>query len=373
MAQGYTPGLTVTAETLIRKQRRLPLPGAVVVEPGQIVQAQDIVAATELPGNVATVNVAHELNIPPEEVPAASVVSEGDRVEAGDLIAETKALWGIFHSLARSPISGLVESISGVTGQMLLRGHPLPVEVKAYISGTVVEVAESQGATIECHGALLQGILGLGREAYGELRCLVQSPDEVLGADRIDDDCAGKVLVGGCLVTYEALEAAIAAGAAGVVCGGINDTDLDRFLGYSLGVAITGQEDKPLTIIITEGFGRIAMSERAFSLLSDYEGQQASINGATQIRAGVIRPEVIISYGPAGSEAARIRQETNLAIGQQIRLIRDPYFGMLATVAELPEALQTIVTESQVRVLRARLQDGREVIVPRANVELIEV
>ncbi len=373
MAHGYTPGLRITDNTIIRKRRRLPLPGSVLVEAGQAVQAEDIVAATELPGNVVTVNIAHELNIPPEEVSRVVVVNEGDHVQAGDLLAEVKALWGIFHSTARSPVEGTVESISDVTGQVLLRGRPLPVQVKAYISGTVVEVFEDEGVTIECHGALVQGIIGLGRETYGELRCLVDAPTEVLTADLVDDDCAGKILVGGSLVTYDTLQAAVAAGASGIVCGGINDTDIDRFLGYPLGVAITGQEDKPLTLVITEGFGRIPMSDRAFGLLRDHEGQRASMNGATQIRAGVIRPEVIVSHQASVSRQAEPLQEPQLAAGQLIRLIREPYFGLLATIVELPEELQMIETESKVRVLKARLEDGRQVVVPRANVELIEV
>jgi len=61
-----------------------------------------------------------------------------------------------------------------------------------------------------------------------------------------------------------------------------------------------------------------------------------------------------------------------LALGSPIRLIREPYFGLLATVTALPEEPEIIATEARVRVLRARLADGTEVTVPRANVELIE-
>ena len=97
----------------------------------------------------------------------------------------------------------------------------------------------------------------------------------------------------------------------------------------------------------------------------------ASINGATQIRAGVIRPEVIISK-PAGSAPPADATES-LQVGSSIRLIRDPYFGRLATVAALPEELRLIETESHVRVLVAKLGDtGEEITVPRANVELIQ-
>ena len=68
-------------------------------------------------------------------------------------------------------------------------------------------------------------------------------------------------------------------------------------------------------------------------------------------------------------DAARLAGE----VGSEVRLIREPWFGRLATVTELPEQLEQIETEAQVRVLRARLADGGEVVtVPRANVEVIQ-
>ncbi|HAI20592.1 MAG TPA: hypothetical protein DCM14_01610, partial [Clostridiales bacterium UBA8153] len=58
--------------------------------------------------------------------------------------------------------------------------------------------------------------------------------------------------------------------------------------------------------------------------------------------------------------------------GTSIRIIREPYFGMLAEVVELPPELTKIETEARVRILKARLRNGTVVVVPRANVEIIE-
>lgn len=58
--------------------------------------------------------------------------------------------------------------------------------------------------------------------------------------------------------------------------------------------------------------------------------------------------------------------------GDTIRIIREPYFGIIARVKDLPPELQRIPTESPVRVLVATLPDGRAVTIPRANVEMIE-
>jgi len=61
-----------------------------------------------------------------------------------------------------------------------------------------------------------------------------------------------------------------------------------------------------------------------------------------------------------------------LVVGSQVRLIRQPYFGMMAEVTGLPAPLQELPTEAKVRVLEVKLESGDQVIMPRANVELIE-
>ena len=69
MAHAYTPGLRVTTRTRIVKERRLPLKGEVVVKAGEVMRAEDVVARTELPGNVQPVKAASMLGIHQESKP----------------------------------------------------------------------------------------------------------------------------------------------------------------------------------------------------------------------------------------------------------------------------------------------------------------
>jgi len=174
--------------------------------------------------------------------------------------------------------------------------------------------------------------------------------------------------------TIEAITRAIDVGAAALVSGGIDDHDLKEFLGYDLGVAITGSEDKGITLIVTEGFGDIAMARRSWDMLASHEGREASVNGATQIRAGVMRPEVLVPLedGAKGGGSGADREAGLLEIGRSVRIIRDPWFGMLGEVAGLPSEPTELGSGSKARVLEVSLEDGERVIVPRANVELIE-
>lgn len=372
MAHAYTPGLSVTPTTVLRRTRRLPLRGQVLAAVGDAVERQQVVARTELPGSVSTVNVVNRLGITAEELPGFMLKAEGDPVSRGEPIAETRPFIKWFKTTVESPIDGTVDAVSPVTGQVLLREPPLPVEVLAYVDGRVVEIIEGEGVVVETRGAFVQGIFGVGGERYGALHLLAGEPGEPLTADRIGADCEGRILVATGLLSYEAIEGAREAGAAGVIGGGIRDRDLRRLLGYDLGVAITGTEEIGLTVVVTEGFGEIAMARRTFEILRDCHGQQASISGATQIRAGVMRPEIIV---PGAAEPAEEEGEAGggegMAEGDPLRVIRAPYFGRIGQVRELTPDLVQVESGASVRVLEVEFEDGSRAVVPRANVELI--
>lgn len=374
MGHAYTPGLRVTEAAVLRRRRSLPIPGEVLVGAGERVASETVVARTHLPGKVHLVNVVNQLGITPGEIRRFMRAQEGDRVEAGQPLAENRPFIRWLQTRVPSPVMGTVESVSEVTGQVMIREPPQPLELLAYVEGRVAEVIPGQGVVIESECALVQGIFGVGGETTGQIALAVAGPAEALAAAQLRADHAGKIVVGGAYAEAAALRRAAAMRVRALVVGGVDAADLRDLLGYDVGVAITGTERIGLTLILTEGFGHIAMAMRTFELLSRLQGRLACCSGATQIRAGVVRPEVIIPH-PAVAPAAAAPspgERGGLAVGDAIRIIREPYFGVLATVAELPHELETIPTESQVRVLRAKLPDGTLITVPRANVEILE-
>ncbi|MEK6671072.1 MAG: hypothetical protein AABY48_04460 [Nitrospirota bacterium] len=373
MAHSYTPGLTVTEQAMVRRRRMLSLPGNVLVTIGEVVRANQAVARAELPGKVYPLNLANQLGVAPDEIHEYLIKKAGDPVQKDEILAENKPLIKWLKTEVRSPVTGVVESFSTVTGQVLLREPPRVLELLAYVDGRIVEVIPQQGVAVETDCSLVQGIFGIGGETCGEIVIAVTSPDEALTPRHLTADMKGKVVVGGSFVSSDALARAKEVGVAGLVIGGIHDKDLRALLGYDLGVAITGTEQVGFTLILTEGFGSIPMAGKTFALLSAHAGQPASISGATQIRAGVIRPEIIIPKGVADGHGAAIApQRDGIRIGDQVRIIRDPLFGKIGEVASLPSDLQKIPTESEVRVLEVRFGDGSRTMIPRTNIELIE-
>jgi len=376
MGQAYTPGLKVTQRTTKQVRRVLPIAGDVLVKEGDTVTADQVVAETFMPGDITPMNMANLLSVPPGDVPELMLKKEGEKVHVGDELAETKGLFGMFKNTYKSKHEGTIETISGITGQVILRGEPIPIQVTAYMPGKVVEILPEEGCVIEDDVAYIQGIFGIDGERHGKIVMACKAHEQELESDLITPDMKDCVIIGGARVTDEAINKARDIGAAAVVSGGIDDQDLRDFLGHDLGVAITGSENVGLTVIITEGFGEIAMAERTFQLLEAHKGKQASVNGATQIRAGVMRPEIIIPLSEQEKQSITEQHDTEhagmLDIGRLVRVIRDPYFGLIGEVSGLPSEPVVLGSGSKARVLEVKLTSGESVTVPRANVELIE-
>jgi hypothetical protein len=314
------------------------------------------------------------LGILPDEVEEAMLKKINDPIKKDEIVAQSKGFFGLFKSSVQSPIDGVIESISKITGQIIMREPPIPVEVMAYIDGEVVDIIQNEGVKIRMSGSFIQGIFGIGGEIIGELAMVANNPNEVLTEKDIDKAFKEKIIIGGSIVTYNALEQARKVGVKGIVIGGIEDQDLKQFMGYDIGVAITGSEQVGLTLVITEGFGKMSMANRTFQLLKSLAGKRSSINGATQIRAGVMRPEVIVPMEEVrdSKKTADISTGAGLGVGMAVRIIREPHFGAIGKVVALPVELQKIETEALVRVLQVELEDKQVVALPRANVEIIE-
>lgn len=369
----YTPGLKVTPAALLRFERRLPLKGTVEVQVGDTVGFDQIVARTDLPGRVEMINLASKLGVASAELPEVLLKAAGESIEKDEILGYSKGFFGFFKAPFRSPISGTLESISRATGQVILRSPPQPIDIKAYVDGVIEEVETDQGVTIKTFGSLIQGIFGLGGETSGELHMVASSPAQVVHESQLSEAHRGKVLVVGKIATASLVRRAAEVGAGALIAGGIDDSDVRELLGYDLGVAITGNEKLGVTLIVTEGFGPLAIADKTFTLLKERNGKWASVSGATQIRAGVIRPEIIITdlQGEWEKQAAE-SPDLELAEGVPVRLIREPHFGELAEVTALPVRPVLIPSGAKVRVAEVRLKSGKIMTIPRANLELIE-
>jgi hypothetical protein len=336
------------------------------------VSASTVIGRASLPGDLSISRISESMGIEPHEVVAGLKVAIGDVIKEGQLLCEHRGLFGLFRTQYHAQSSGTVEVISERTGHLAIRAEPRFVERTAYLAGRVVSVDPGRSVTIEVGGALVQGIFGIGGERSGTIRNLTLEAGAVVTPGDLPADLSGAIVVGGTSPTPDTLREAAARGAVGFVTGSIDDRTIADYLGYDLGIALTGDEDVSMTVIVTEGFGRMPFGTRALTLFRAAEGREASLNGATQVRAGALRPEIVIpgELNVTERSAKTAEPVVGLAIGALVRAIRVPYFGQIGEVVELPSEPHRIDTGAEVRVAGVAFADGQRAFIPRANLEL---
>jgi hypothetical protein len=279
----------------IRKERRIPSRGDVLVGLGDAVQPDTLVARGIVTNpDVREIKLYVPLDVDPEQTRDYMLKAEGDAVERDEVIAIRRSFFGRQTRVARSPITGTVESYSPRSGRALIRGAPIRVETVAHIPGKVVQIIDAEGAVIEGRGYRFEGAFGVGGEARGTIAVAGENRQEPLTASDINESHKGSVVVGGSIVTLDALKAAQKAGVKAIITGGVDQKDLTYFIGREIGLGVTGDEGVGLTLILLGGFGVNPISTDAFSFLKDHEGRLACVDGSTQIRSRIIRPEIIV-------------------------------------------------------------------------------
>ncbi len=363
------PSLTLKEKTELVKRRELPLKGKILVQVGDEVTAEQIIAEAEMPGDLQIVKLVEQSGLDLDLVIQHLTLKEGDRVERNQLLFQYKTFFGLFQTSVFAPITGEIEFISQHNAHVGIRGVSKKLKLQAYLAGKVLSISGDQLIEIGSTATFVQGIFGVGGERFGEIIILNNQTSKELLASDISGDLKNKILISRAAPTWEALEAISKSGASGIILGSIDNTLLTKYLGYELGLPITGSEDLPFTLIITEGFGEIPMSERYLEIFKKLAGKNAAINGATQIRAGAVRPEIIVANTHLKSKAAP--KFSGLEVGAMVKVIRYPYFGMNGKIIDLPVTPELIETGALVRVAELELENRRVVTVPRANLEVI--
>lgn len=365
---GLACGLRVSARELLRRERSLPIDGDVLVATGDRVEPETVLARAMLPGRLSVIDAAARLGVGARELPALLADVIDREVAAGEVIARSSSLFGLLRSELRSPVSGWLISVSAASGQIMIEGEPAPLSLNAFLAGEVTALIPGRGAVVEGEGALVQGICGFGAEATGLLAPAAAGPDRPLDPGSVPL-IEGSVLFAGAGTRAGDLEAVAAAGAAAVALGGIDAGELDAFM------AATTASRRPV-LLLTEGYGALSMSAAAWDLLCGLAGRTACVSGLTQIRAGVVRPELIVpDAGGAGDSGAKPdaagADSSGLVPGLKVRLVRDPGFGTTGVVVALPAEPAALPSGVVTRVALVRCDDGVEMSVALRNLEPI--
>ena len=347
------PQSYVQALSTLRRKRALPVDGKVLVELGDEVKPDDLIARANLARQHVMLDASQALGVAAKDVKSLLQRRVGEKVEKGAIIAGKRRIAG---RLLRAPEDGRIVAISG--GQILMQVGDQPSEVRARIPGKVVEIEPNRGASIELRGSWLQGVWGNGRYAEGEIVLLTDDPRHTLIVDEIDMNYRGAILVGGHCGQRQALELANVVPIRGLVLGSIS----------AMLIPLAREMNYP--ILLSEGFGKIAMNQKAFELLESHVGDEATLNAWERDENEGQRPEIVIPQADAGeSVPPKLAQE--LISGQLVRGTREPHQGVVGEITSLLPSATLFESGLRAQAALVRLSDDSEVVIPLANLEIL--
>jgi hypothetical protein len=198
------------------------------------------------------------------------LTKEGERVEYGQTVAGEQLIPGLptYRNKVVSPCSGTITSIDYESGRICIQRDLPTTEMEAHYWGKIEKVVPHYGAEIEFGGYVLKGAFGTGDVAWG---ILVNEKADMKGTVVFLEWLSPKDI-----------DEIIKHQPAGVLAGSIDYEGVERL------------EKHGITSVIMEGFGRLRIYENNLALLAQSMGRNIILKASTQVRAGVIRPEVII-------------------------------------------------------------------------------
>jgi hypothetical protein len=104
----------------------------------------------------------------------------------------------------------------------------------------------------------------------------------------------GKILVFHNSINLEVLQTAAKLKVNGIIAPSIDNKDWVLFCKNELNVAFTGDEQFGFSLVLLKGFGNYRLEDDVSARLKSYQDKEISISGRTQIRAGIVRPQIIL-------------------------------------------------------------------------------
>jgi len=339
--------------TNIRRERVVPVSGQVITRRMQKVTPTDIIVTAPLAPQYLLLDIARGLNVSPSRADELLQRQPGDDLSKGDVIAGPV---GLFQRVIRAPENGVIR-IAG-EGKVLFEISAEEYELPAGMDGTVTGIIPDRGAIIETKGALIQGIWGNGRIAYGVIQPISKDLSKEVESEQIDISFRGAIMAAGSCSKAEVLEAAAAVPIKGLILGSMSAS------------LIPTAKSMSYPIMVIDGFGSIPMNNRAEQLLVTNRDRNIALNAQRHQPYRGKYPEVIISL-PIQKDFNTPVEAEELIPGQRVIMISGARIGKIGTVARLLEGKFTFASGVAAPAIEIEMEGGAPVIVPANNVRLL--
>ena len=343
----------ILPQTILRKERILPVPGRVLARQGQKVGALDVIAETHTAPEHIQLNLSRSLRVSANTADELTQCRAGDNIGVGDIIAGPV---GISRRVVRSPINGMVQATG--KGKVLIQVDKPLFELRAGVRGKVVQLIPDFGAVIETRGCQIQGSWGNGLEDYGLMQVKIDSPTDDLTLDQINISLRGSIILGGYCNNPEILHKA-----ADVPVRGLILTSMSSKL-------INDARRMKYPILLLEGFGRLPLNSITYNLLSKNQNREISLLANLFNRFEDQRPEIIIPL-PVEEVVDEPFRIDKFVKGQKVRINSKPYQAETGIIELLYNDPVTFPSGIRTSAAKINLDKGTSVKVPLNNMEII--
>jgi hypothetical protein len=337
----------------INRKRVLSHPGEVAVSAGQAVNGSEVIAQANLHDHHVLVDVKEALQIKKvEDVVKILKCKLGEHLEEGDIIAETG---GMFKRVVRAPMSGVVSVISG--GKIILEVQGRREQVRAGYSGVVMQVLHRNGAIIQCHGALVQGVWGNHQSGSGILMQIGNDAASELDPKFLSVEMRGALLFAGVLRHADVLRQLANLNIRGLILGTMSAS------------VIPLAKDVKFPIMLTDGFGYIGMNLAAYEILNTNANREVNLIAYPADELSGNKPEAFIPLPAEGDEPNDV---LSLKPGRMVRIVSYPNQGQIGEILRINPGKVKLKNGILARAATIQLTDKKQILVPLENLDLLE-
>ncbi len=371
----------IERDVVTRVARILRGKGSLNVKVGQQVTPEEIIGEANVSAGFRTINLAALLDVSPRDVQNFLAKSLNQRIYKGELLAFKKGGFFGGKKVVVSPTDGVIDFLNDKTGELKIAFLQKKISLPAGVYGIVEVVDTERGQVIiRTEATRIYGLLGSGRLRDGTLHILGKK-DEMVAKGEMLTKYGDQVLVGGSLFFKDAISAAISAGVAGIITGGIDAKDYKAMAGGRLVFPKKLENDIGISIVVCEGFGSVPIGDDIFKFLSGYEGKfvfidgnKALINLPSPLSSSLVKVKNTKLPDLQGSEfdteVSHPKEVTELKAGLKVRIIGNSYLGEQGKITAINESLALI--PSGLKVYLATIETARRKLqVPVANLEVI--
>lgn len=293
-------------------------------------------------------HISRELGVPPIDVKEFMVISDGEIVEKGEVVAKRSISMGMMERLVKTNTegrlsyrrieSGVVDVMSPFSDKTVVSG------VEGKVRLVVPETNQKREVIISTDAYVAQPIFCSGESVSGMLHVL-KDGNSVYFPEDVNSDCRGKIVLAGRELGLTLYEAIVEAGAIGVIVGGVSRGDYS-----SMG-------DKAIPVFVMEGWGTVPLDSMLIDFFVKSEGFPAYLD--------VTNEKVLVSNTTYKPKEDTIGYDflIELEPGMYVQVWDQPYWGYSGVV-------ETVLDEED--LVQVKLSSGRKALVDPGSVRVIE-